>query len=116
MKKCDIRVDELTDHEIFYLKKREDNIHAELRELIDKISEFEKFVIPCGDTADDMRRRIVAMRNNCSRFVEVYDEEVSRAIVKRDISERKLKNAAGLQISFAKFSGYESDRYLHFPR
>ena len=108
-KKCVIRLDDLTDHEILELKKREDSIHLELRELIDKISEFEKFVIPCGNSADDMRKRVVAMRNNCSRFVERYNTDVSGAITRRDISERKLKNAAGLKISLTKFSGYNSD-------
>ena len=39
-KKCYIRVDELTHPEILDPKKREDNNHGELRELIDKISEF----------------------------------------------------------------------------
>ena len=47
-KKFDKKIEELDAYEILDLKKREDNFHTELRELIDKISSFEKFVLPCG--------------------------------------------------------------------
>ena len=108
-KKCVVKVDELSDHEILDLKKREDGIHGELRELMDKISEFEKFVVPCGSTANDLRMRVVDMRQNCSEFAEQYFSDLSEAVTNRDISERKLKNAAGLIMNLTKFTGYSSE-------
>ena len=39
--KCNVDISELDDHEMLDLRKREDNIHAELRELIDKVSDLE---------------------------------------------------------------------------
>ena len=108
-KKCSIRISELTDHEIFELKKREDTISGELREMIDKISEFEKFVVPCGDSADEMRKRVTAMRNNSTTVTDKYFHDLSNAITDRDISQKKLTNAAALTIKLSKFCGYESD-------
>ena len=108
-KKCSIQFSELTDHEIFELKKRQDMISVELREMIDKISEFEKFVVPCGDSADGMRKRVSAMRNNCTTITGKYFQDLSDAITHRDISQKKLTNAAALTIKLSKFCGYESD-------
>ncbi len=45
--KCNVNISDLNDFEILSLKKREEDLHVELRELIDKVSGFEKFVLPC---------------------------------------------------------------------
>ena len=109
-KKCSVRISELTDHEILELKKREDSICGELREIIDKISEFEKFVVPCGDSANEMRRQVTEMRDDCARFTDEYFQDLSNAVTDRDISEKKLNNAAALTIKLStKFCGYDSD-------
>ena len=41
-KKCLVKISELSDYEILDLRKREDNLHGELRELIDKVSSFDQ--------------------------------------------------------------------------
>ena len=112
-KKCSIQFSELTDHENFELKKRQNMISVELREMIDKISEFEKFVLPCGDSADGMRKRVSAMRNNCTTITGKYFQDLSDAITHRDISQKKLTNAAALTIKLSKFCGYESDLNIY---
>ena len=84
----------MSDHEILDLEKCENGIHCELRELMDKMSEFEKFIVPCGNTANDLCMCVVDMRNNCSGFAKQYFNDLSEAVTKRDFLERKLKNAA----------------------
>ena len=107
--KCAVQWSQLSDHEILDLKKREDSFHVELREIIDKISEFEKFVLPCGDSANAMRKRVTSMRNNCSNISARFFKELSDTIRERDISEKKLSSSASLTIKLAKFCGYDSD-------
>ena len=107
--KCLIRVRKLTDHEVLDWKKREDNIQSELRELIDKISAFEKFVLPCGSLATTMRDEVIVMRDECIVASQNFIKELDDVILARDISEKKLKNAAGLNIKLSKFSGYSSE-------
>ena len=109
MSKCSIDLNTLNDFEILDLKKREENLHVELRELIDKVSNFEKFVLPCGDLANDLRIEVSEMRLACSKGIMEYLTNLSKVISDRDISEKKLKNSASLKIELKKFKGYDSD-------
>ena len=49
------------------------------------------------------------MRQTCSEFAEQYFSNLSEAVTNGDISERKLKNAAGLKMNLTKFTGYKSE-------
>ena len=100
-KKCPIQISESRDHELLELKKWEDNICRELPEIINKIPEFEKFVAPCGDSVYEIWRRVTAMRNNCARATDKYFHDLSNAAFHRDISEKKLNNAAALTIQLS---------------
>ena len=112
-KKCKIDVTELSDHEILDLKKREDNLHTELRELIDKVSAFEKFILPCGEVARELRADVVKMRNSCSIILEDFLDTVADAIKTRDISDKKLEKSAGLDIKLSKFKGHHSEMDIY---
>ena len=109
LSKCSIDLENMDHYEILEVKKREDNIHLELRELIDKASSFEKFVLPCGEAASDLRRRVNAVRDNCTECTQKFISDLNLIVSKRDISEKKLNNAAGLHINIPKFSGYSSE-------
>ena len=111
--KCDIDLEKLGDYEILNLKKREDGINSELRELLDKISSLIQFVVPCGNVAATMWKHIIAMRNNISREIELFLKKVQKTTVDRDISEKKLKNSAGLNIQLPKFKGYYSNMNIY---
>ena len=106
--KC-FSVNELNDYEILELKKREDGFHIEKRELIDKISSFVKFVLPCGDKVSEMRHNVMKMRESGTTFVETFLTKIRDTIQDRDISEEKLKNAAGLHVDLPKFNGHYSE-------
>ena len=108
-KKCAIDFRTLIDHEILGIKKSEESFHVELRELIDKVSSFEQLVMPCGEQAQDMRDEVIKMRDSVTESVDEFIETLSIIIKARDISERKLKNSAGLKIELKKFKGYESE-------
>ena len=67
--KCMVDVSNLNDFEILNLKKHEENLHVELRELIDKVSGFEKFVIPCGEKANKLRKDVLDWRDKGATYL-----------------------------------------------
>ncbi len=107
--KCNVNISDLNDFEILSLKKREEDLHVELRELIDKVSGFEKFVLPCGDKAKDLRTEVIKWRSEGSDCLSKHISEVNTRMTERDISEKKLKNSAALDIKIPKFEGYKSE-------
>ena len=109
IKKCQQDFSDLTDHEILDIKKGEENFHIELRELIDKVSCFETLIIPCGDQAKDLRYDVIQMRDFSTESLDDFLQKLSKIVKDRDISERKLKNSAGLKIELKKFKGYDSE-------
>ena len=54
-KKGSVDVAKLNDPEVLDLRKQEESIHTVPRELIDKVSFCEKFVLLCGDAAQVIR-------------------------------------------------------------
>ena len=76
--------------------------------MIDRISSFQKFVLPCGDSSAEMRKNGIEMRDSSVEKITQNLEKVRNAISDRDISEKKLKNSAGLDIDLPKFKGYYS--------
>ena len=87
--KCVIDISKLNDYEILNLKKREDSFHTELREMLDKISSFVKFVLPCGDLASKMRKSVIEMCKNGAEEVNKIFDKVQDVILENDISEKK---------------------------
>ena len=59
-------------YEILDLKKGEENLHVELREVIDKVSGFEKLVMPCGDSAKNLRQDVWQRRDSCAEALDEY--------------------------------------------
>ena len=108
-KKCSVKVDNLDDYEVLELKKHQEDFHLELRELIDKVSSFEKFVLPLGDLANEMRAGVTKMRDECTKFLNTILDDIVKVISARDISEKKMQNAIGLEIKLPKFKGYSSE-------
>ena len=76
-KKCEVNFDALTDHEILDLKKGEEGFHVELRELIDKVSSFEKLIMPCRDSLKDKHDEAIKMRE---LSITAVDNFVSRLL------------------------------------
>ena len=111
--KCTIDVDKLSDYAILDFKKHKDCINSELRKLIDKASSFETFVLPCGDAAADMREVVKSLRNRSTIIIEKFLKKLAEIILDRDISEKKLKNSAGLNIKLSKFTGYNSESGIY---
>ena len=109
LKKCYQDLSDLSDYEILDIKKGEENLNVELRELIDKVSCFEQTVMPCRELASKMRSEVLQKRDLCTEAVDEFLEKLDKVVKNRDISERKLKNSAGLKIDLKKFKGYESD-------
>ena len=101
-KKCFVDFETLSDYEILDLKKREEAFHVELRELIDKVSAFEKLIMPCGQLAQDMRDEVIGVRNRVTMSLDKFIESLKETVKSRDISEQKLKNAAALKIDIKK--------------
>ena len=112
-KKCAVDFATLSDHEILDIKKGEEAFHVELRELIDKVSSFEQLIVPCGKLAQDMRNEVLKVRDICAGSLDKFIENLNKVVKSRDISERKLKNAAGLKIEVKKFKGYESEEDIY---
>ena len=111
--KCEINFSELSDYEILDVKKREESFHVELRELMDKISSFEKYVLPCGDKVADLRKTVIGLRDGGTKLLDEFLKNLRKVITDRDISEKKLKNTAGLKIELGKFKGYNSDMDIY---
>ena len=107
--KCVVSMDNLNDFEILSLQKREENLHVEFRELLNKVSEFEKFILPCGEKAKTLRSDVLKWRDDSSKCLTKHLSTVKTTIDDRDISEKKLKNSAELDIELPKFEGYNSD-------
>ncbi len=107
--KCSVNVDKLDDYEIMDLKKREENFHVELRELIEKVSLFDQFVLPCGELAKQKLTSATKMRDHSTKVLKKFLDDVDRVIKERVISEKKLENAANLKIELSKFKGYNSE-------
>ena len=53
------------------------------------------------------------MRDSSTQEITKIMTKVGEAISERDISEKKLKNAAGLKIELPKFKGYYSDMDIY---
>ena len=107
--KCEIKITELGDHELLNLQKREDHFNLELREFREKVTEFSQFVSSCPEKVERMCEETISMREALNRKVTFLFEETNRLILKNDISEEKLRNAAKLKIDLERFSGYESN-------
>ena len=107
--KCSMNLDDLNDYEILDIKKCEGDRHLELRELIDKVSAFEKFVLPCGKAAHDLRQNVREIRDGSKKDLDDFLENLATVIKGRDISEAKLKNSKDLEIKLPEFRGYASD-------
>ena len=73
--KCEVDFSKLNDYEVLDVKKREESFHVELREIFDKISSFEKYVLPCGDAAAELRKTIVKMRDSSSKLMDTFVEK-----------------------------------------
>ena len=106
--KCTRDFSKLSDQEVLDWKKREDSLHSELRELLDKISAFEMYIIPCGESALDLKKSVTSMRDEISVVLKDFLQKLGQVIIKRDISEKKLKNKASLDHEIPKFKGYDS--------
>ena len=106
--KLEIDLDKLNDFEILDLKKQEPSLHVELREFIDKVSEFNKFVLECGDTTASLSKDASAKCDACNSAMSHYLDRVSEIITEKDISEKKLSSSASLNLDFEKFSGYDA--------
>ena len=65
--------------------------------------------MPCGQHAQEMRDEVIRARSSGALSLDKFIENLHKVIKSRDISEQKLKNAAGLKIELKKFKGYESD-------
>ena len=111
--KCSIDFSNLNDYEVLDIKKREESFHVELREIFDKISSFERDVLPCGDAAAEMRKNVLEMRESSSKLMDLFLVNLSKVVADRDISEKKLKISAGLKIELGKFKGYNSDMDIY---
>ena len=111
--KFKIDLTKLSDYEILDLKKREDSISTELREILDKISSLIQYVVPCGNAAIGIRDNVITIRDDISLCTEDFLKNVQSTIVDRDISEKKLKNSAGLNIQLPKFKGYQSEMSIY---
>ena len=53
------------------------------------------------------------MRDDSTDILEKFLKKVSDIISDRDISEKKLKNSAGLKIELGKFKGYNSEMDIY---
>ena len=110
--KCMIDLSKLNDYEVLDLKKREDSFSYRIAGT-DKISSFVKFVLPCGDSASEMRDKVIEMRADGTKDVDFLLCEVQGVILENDISEKKLNNSAGLKLELPKFKGYYSEMNIY---
>ena len=108
-RKCSVEVDNLDDFEVLELKKHKEDFHLELRELINKVSSFENFVLPLGNLADNLLADGIKMRDAGVMTLNAVLADIVRVISERDISERKMQNAMSLQIRLPKFKDYSSE-------
>ena len=74
-----------------------------MRELLDKITSLIQFVVPCGNTAAGIRDNVITIRDDISLETDNFLKNVQEMITTRDVSEKKLKNSAGLNIQLPKF-------------
>ena len=116
VKKFKVDLSTLTDREVLDIRKREDSLTSELREILDKISSLIQFIAPCGKFGDDLRNDVALMQDDISIQTDEFLRDVQRVIVERDISEEKMKNAAGLNIQIPKFRGYHSEMDIYVLR
>ena len=65
-------VDDLDDYEVLDLKTRQVDFQLEFRELIDKVSSFETFVLPLGDLAADLRVDVLEIRDGSKKILDVF--------------------------------------------
>ena len=107
VKKLSVDFSKLSDFEILDLKKQVSNLHTELRELIDKVSGFKKFVVQCENSAADLSKDATTKCDACNAALGKYLEKLAETISSRDISEKKLAASAGLKIECKKFSGHD---------
>ena len=108
-KKCSVVLSDLTGYEVLDIKKCEEKYYTEHRELIDKVSSFEKFVMPCGASADKIRQEVVHVRDKSTTTLDTFIKSLTDHIKTNDISEEKLKNSSVLDIKLQKFKGHQSD-------
>ena len=111
--KFKIDFDSLGDFEILDIKKKEDSLGTELRELLDKISALIQYTVPCGVTADALRNEVIIIRDDIKSETDEFLETLNDIIANRDISEKKLKNSSGLEIPIPKFKGYQSELSIY---
>ena len=99
-RKCDIASAGMGDPQILELSKNVDKFDLELSEILKGVTSLSNFIPTCGE-AGKMRDEVTNVK---IKFLQNLNDE----IVNRDISERKLRNAAWSNINLGKFVGYDS--------
>ena len=98
----------LTDFQIFECQKNMGSLDGEMREIFGKVTEFSKIAALCGEEKDVMLREPEDLQAKALKVRNSYFKELHSIVMKRDISEEKLKNLNSLDIDLPKFQGYES--------
>ena len=70
----------LSDYEVLDLKKNEENLNVELRELIDKVSCFEQLVMPCRELANTLRFDVLQRRDSCTEALDEFLQKLHKVI------------------------------------
>ena len=96
------------DPQILELSKNVDKFDLELSEILKGVTSLSNFIPTCGDQIRTFLYVAGKMRDEVTNVKIKFLQNLNDEIVNRDISERKLRNAAGSNINLGKFVGYDS--------
>ena len=105
--KCSVNVSEMSDCDILQKYKDFTLIDREYSEILDRVTELAKASPPMHDTAVEMLARARNAQVNIKTLKISYENKVLHEIGKRDLTQKKIKNASILGIELPKFKGYD---------
>ena len=103
----------MLDHQLLELKKNVFQFTSELRDILEKITEFSKLVVYLDTTEKMWMEELIELRTQTAGDVTRFSNDLEKLISERDISEEKLKSALTLKIELSKFSGYDSETDIY---
>lgn len=105
--KCS-KVSELSDSQVLDARKKVHDLDADFNDILDRVTKiYEVRSTECEKT-DELILEVSQKVEKLASSVDYYKNELETAVITRDISQEKLKNASQLGIKLEPFKGYES--------
>ena len=98
----------LSDSELLEKNKNATLLDGEFSDILDRVTELIKATPPDYQKAEGLIDQVRNAKEKLKKLKNSYQENLSKEVRNRDLTEEKMKNASVLGIKLPKFKGYNS--------